>query len=41
MFELLAFVVGVIVGVIYHKFLNPYVQLLIAKVTNLFAKKEG
>lgn len=40
MFELLAFVVGLVIGVMYHAYLNPYVQLLLSKVSKLFAKKK-
>lgn len=41
MFELLVFVVGLVLGVVYHAYLNPYVQLLLSKVRDLFGKKEG
>ena len=41
MMTLVAFVGGVIVGVVYHAYLNPYVTALIAKVRSFFPKKEG
>jgi hypothetical protein len=41
MFELLVFVVGLVFGVVYHAYLNPYVQLLLSKARDLFGKKEG
>ena len=41
MFELLVFVVGLVLGVVYHAYLNPYVQLLLSKVRDFFGKKEG
>lgn len=41
MMTVLAFVGGVIVGVVYHAYLNPYVQLLFAKVRKLLGKKES